>query len=365
MKINAHVLIIDDEPFIREILIDYLAFEDYIFSTAVSGIDALARIGDIDPDVILLDVMMPMMDGFEVCQRLKSDKQWSHIPIILVTALDSKEDLIRGLNAGADEFLAKPINSAELRARVRTMLRIKAQYDELQAVLQLREDLASMIVHDMRQPLTVAIMRIDTVLYMNRIPPEDINTITIVREQLRSLEAFANDLLITAKLEQGKLVLNRVIVNLNKLVLGNKENYEAIAQYNRNPIEIILSPDEPEIFVDKYLFSRMLDNLVSNALKFSPEGGRVIIHIRTLRTQDDAPENGRSVSIAVIDEGAGVPEAHRESIFKKFEVVALRKEGVNQTGLGLAFSKKVIDAHGGRIFVTANSPQGSIFTVEI
>lgn len=132
------ILIIDDEESIFEVIEGLLYREGYNLSYVNSGQTALEQIDDIQPDVILLDLMMPQMDGIETCQHLKSNERWCHIPIIMVTALSSKEDLARCLNAGADDFLSKPINSIELRARVRSMLRIKLQYDALVANQRLR-----------------------------------------------------------------------------------------------------------------------------------------------------------------------------------------------------------------------------------
>ena len=147
--VNELILIVDDEPSARDTLEALLFSEGYHLAFAASGQEALDRLDELTPDVILLDVMMPKMDGFEVCQLLKSDKQWRHVPIILVTALDNKQDLARGLDAGADDFVSKPANALELRARVRSMLRIKEQHDlleaqrrELQTALHLREELA-------------------------------------------------------------------------------------------------------------------------------------------------------------------------------------------------------------------------------
>ncbi|HEY9850283.1 MAG TPA: response regulator [Leptolyngbyaceae cyanobacterium] len=132
------ILIIDDEESIFEVIEGLLYREGYKLTYVSSGQAALEQIDDIQPDVILLDLMMPQMDGIETCQLLKSNERWSHIPIIMVTALNSKEDLARCLNAGADDFLSKPVNSIELRARVRSMLRIKLQYDALVANQRLR-----------------------------------------------------------------------------------------------------------------------------------------------------------------------------------------------------------------------------------
>ncbi|MBN1218053.1 MAG: response regulator [Anaerolineae bacterium] len=143
------ILIVDDEPIMHKILAGLLGDEEYQFVSAANGLEAVENIAHLNPDLILCDVMMPGMNGFEVCHRLKTSKAWQHLPIILITALDSKEDLATGLNAGANDFLTKPFDRTELIARVRSMLRIKAQYDELegqkqelQASLHLKEEFA-------------------------------------------------------------------------------------------------------------------------------------------------------------------------------------------------------------------------------
>ena len=131
MMSASKILIVDDTLSAQEILKGHLMGQGYSLAFASDGLEAFKQIVENPPDVILLDVMMPGMDGFAVCQRLKSDSKWRHIPVILVTALDDTGDLVRGLDAGADDFLTKPVNSSELRARVRSMLRIKYQYDTL------------------------------------------------------------------------------------------------------------------------------------------------------------------------------------------------------------------------------------------
>lgn len=143
------VLIVDDAADTRFVLKAALSHDGYDVETAENGQEALLKIEQSPPDVILLDVMMPGMTGFEVCQLLKTDKRWENIPIIMITALPGKKDLARGFEAGADDFVSKPFNNIEILARVRSMLRIKSQYDrleqqrqELESTLQLREELA-------------------------------------------------------------------------------------------------------------------------------------------------------------------------------------------------------------------------------
>jgi len=346
----------------------FLLREGYDLLSVASGSEALARLDELAPDAILLDVMMPGMDGFQVCQRLKTDKRWRHIPIILVTALDSKEDLARGLDAGADEFLTKPVDHFELRARVRSMLRIKKQYDELEATLHLREDLARITMHDMGTFLTSITLLTELLLKRSTIAPDTIapeyvEEIEEIHIHVQRLNSLLNDMLIVAKMEAGKLILNRSTVDMNQLVLVVERNHSVIAQARGIDLVIDLPEESRQIPLDASLFQRVLDNLIANALKFSWAESTVTLRAEypEAKTASQLPEP--RVRIQVLDEGPGIAEDHRDRIFDKF--VALKREGVSQFGLGLAFCKMVVEAHGGRVFVRANEPRGAVFTVEI
>jgi signal transduction histidine kinase len=362
--IKPRVLIVDDDPIARETLADRLSTENFACLFAADGFAALKQLELVIPDLILLDVMLPQMDGLEVCHRIKGNEKWRHVPIILITALDSKEDMIAGLDAGADEFLSKPVDGAELRARVRSMLRIKQQYDGLQETLQLREDLVNMLVHDLRSPL--AIMMLQNSLMLQKpetISPKWLKAAQIIHGQLHGLDSFINDMLIVAKMENGRLFLNYSDVDVNDLVVKAKDNYKARAKMLDIEIDVHLAPENPSLRLDVNLFRRVLDNLISNALKFSPQGSRI-----TLQASCKAPNKVSEnpvVCIQVLDEGPGIPADHRDSIFNKFEIVGLRKKGISQIGLGLAFCKMVMDAHGGTISVGDNKPRGAVFTIEI
>lgn len=358
------VFIVDDEPMARDIIEGFLYQEGYDMAFAGSGVEALQMLDQVQPDIILLDVMMPELDGFEVCRRLKSDEQWRHIPLILVTALGDKTDLARGFEAGADDFIHKPVNDIELRSRVRAMLRIKQQYDELANTLRLREDLSHMIVHDMRSPIT-AIIGFSELMVMKGMPPQLLPDIERIHEQAMTLSAFLNDMLVMAKMESGRLVLDRSAVDLNELVEQVKQNHTALAGLKHVTLEVVTPCASRAVQLDSYLFQRVLDNLISNAVKFSPPESLV-----TLRLEYPGPgtetEAGPLARISILDEGPGIPEEYWDRIFDKFEVVELAHQAeIEQIGIGLAFCKLVIEAHGGRIYVRANLPQGSIFVVEI
>lgn len=360
MADKPKILIVDDEPITLEILEGHLIRDGYDIIFASGGVEAIEKLEQTEPDVILLDIMMPDMDGYAVCQRLKSDKRWQNIPIILVTALSDKRDLARGLEAGADDFINKPVHNIELRARVKSMLRIKKQYDSLQSTLQLREDMAHMIVHDMRTPLNVVSGLCEWMLTRASTSPENLNDIKKIQSQTQYMNEFLNDMLILAKMEADQLLLTPIPTDVNRLLSKVVDSHTIIAQSKNINFVANLPENPPLLELDISLLQRALDNLVSNALKFSPDGSTVTVQLNYL-TNSQKP----TLRIRVIDEGPGVPAEYRERIFEKFETAPMQRTDLSQIGLGLTFCKMVVEAHRGQISVEDNLPAGSVFTIEI
>jgi signal transduction histidine kinase len=356
---TAHtVLIIDDEPIARAGLEALLARQGYRLEFADNGRAGLAKAIELLPDVVLLDIMMPDMDGYEVCAQLRADPRLRATPIVILTALSDKESLVRGLDAGADEFLTKPVTGLELRARVRSMLRIKQQHDELERLLQLREQFVNMLVHDMRSPLQVIMSYGDLLLSEAELSVEHREWVEAINANANRLSKLLTEMLITAKMAKGQFVLHRSVVDLGRLARDAWQQHRVIAQERRIELRLEL-PDQPvSAELDVNLFIRVLDNLLSNALKFSPPGSAVVLRVPPVAA------DGR-LRIQVLDQGPGIPAAHLDSIFNQFEIVALRRKGFTQIGLGLPFCKLVVEAHGGRLQVEPHQPTGSIFTIEL
>jgi signal transduction histidine kinase len=246
------------------------------------------------------------------------------------------------------------------------MLRIKTQYDELQAALRLREDMANMIVHDMRSPLTTIMLKTE-LLHQRSTEPEALRDIEIILAEARRLTSFAGDMLVLAKIQAGKLILNRSMVDLNELVYAAGDYHTVVARSAGVDLVLDMPEESCRVSLDEGLFLRVLDNLLSNALKFAPAGTSVILRVRYLGERTETPSEGPVFRLQVLDEGPGIPEVHRERIFQKYEALDIKLPQGDQTGtgLGLAFCKMVIDAHGGRITVDSNIPTGAIFTIEI
>ncbi|MGB3514939.1 MAG: hybrid sensor histidine kinase/response regulator [Elainellaceae cyanobacterium] len=356
------ILVVDDEADnfdVVETLLSHPLYEElqtecYQLHYADSGQEAIALLGICKPDLILLDVMMPEMDGLEVCRYIKSQKQWQAVPIIMVTALNSKADLARCLSAGADDFISKPVNSTELQARVHSMLRIKHQHDDLQNLLELREDMVKMIIHDLRNPLSSVILGIDILKNIDYSPEKLHKRLDDIYESSLSLQRLIDDLLHMSLLESGVIRLNYQEVDLGELVQSVIQNFEAIACQKRLTIlgQLSNAPKQP-VSIDRNMIHRMLDNLLSNAIKFSPMGGEIQMTVVSW---------GDTCKIQVIDSGPGVSETLQDRIFEKYEVGTLM-DHVDQIGLGLAFCKMVVEAHGGTIGVQSASSAGTIFEV--
>ena len=361
------VLIVDDDQMARETLEAILYREGHTLLFASSGIEAIERLKEFAPDVILLDVMMPNMNGFEVCHHLKAASEYRHIPIVLVTALDDAGDLVRGLNAGADEFVSKPVNGPELRARVRSMLRIKQQYDELQHALQRRDLLASIIAHDLRNPLAAVVLYLQLLKKKSQalLPADQGRYLEMVLVEAQQMSNFLEDMLMLAKLEQGKLVPVRAAFDMGKALQEIQQKFAANPQAQHVCIDIQKVGTQPTaLMLDPTLFQRTLEHLLTHALKFSPANSHITLRVEYPRQTNqiaDLPQ----LRLTLSDEGVDLTPEERIAMFSKYAVIEMKQDGKAQFGLGLPFCKMVVDAHEGRIFAKPNSPKGTVITVEL
>lgn len=357
------ILIVDDEPDNFDALETLLSVseafrgkeQDYQLQYSASGQHAISTLDTFNPDLILLDMMMPGMDGIEVCQKIKAMPQWRSVPIIMVTALTSKKDLARSLKSGADDFISKPVNSLELGARVQSMLRIKHQYDNLQTLLKQREDMVNMVVHDLRNPLSSVLFGLE-LLNSSEYPKEkQKQKLAQIYSSAQGLQVLIDDLLQIASLESGKLRLSPVEIDPCNLIESAVSGFQAIvAQKNQSLVSKLPEESSRKISVDTNMMRRTLDNLLSNAIKFSPRHSQITVQAEFLSSGD--------CKIQVIDSGPGVPDELQQKIFEKYEIGSLMP-GIPQIGLGLAFCKMSVEAHGGDISVRNNQPKGAIFEI--
>ncbi|MBV9471212.1 MAG: response regulator [Abitibacteriaceae bacterium] len=371
---GGRVLIVDDLPANVRLLAGILKVAGYEVETASSGAEALSKITAQVPDVVLLDVMMPGMDGFEVCRRIKAEASTFFLPVVMVTALQETSDRVNALEAGADDFLTKPVDEVEVVSRVKSLVRVKRQrddlehaYSELKRLESLRDSLGLMLVHDLRTPLTTMIAPLE-MLRKGQLGSLDSMQQEAVEMCTRGgyrLLALINELLDINKMESGEMRLEKTDIDLGKLVNEALEEVRQLTRGNATEIHIDIPADLPPTHGDDDLLRRVLMNLLANAIKFAPKGGQV--NVSAHETQDERGKNSdgqplRVIQIGVQDNGPGIPEEDQQRIFEKFGQVESRKAGrKTSTGLGLTFCKLAVEAHGGSIWVESQPGQGSTF----
>jgi len=357
MEPKPRILIVDDTPSARMMNGAILAEDAYVLEYACDATVCMQKLQEFKPDVIISDIVMPGMDGLEMCSAIKKDQRYRNTMVILLSALDKKEDLVRGLESGADEFLSKPVNPGELRARVRSMLRIKKQHDELQIALKLRDDIAHTIIHDMRTPLNVILGSTELLSLNTGGEGRHAKLLERIVKQASRLNSLINDMLMISKIEHGRMLLNRKSFSLDEILAQTLDNYAMMAGASSQKI-ILEASDEPipNIYGDADLIVRVFDNLITNALKYSPTGSEIRVCAEYEREED-------SVVIEIADQGTGIPLEQRDVIFEKYATLKNAPEGVHQFGLGLYFCKLAIEAHGGSINVEPNEPFGSVFRI--
>lgn len=384
----SKILVVDDVPDSVQLLEDILVAEGYQVITAYDGAQALDKALSEQPNVILLDVMMPKLDGYEVCRRLKQSEAMHFTPVVLITILQDMDSKIRGLEAGADEFLSKPFNRLELLTRVRALLRtnrlhqeLQHSYEELRRLESLRDDLLAMIVHDLRSPLTIILGTLEVLAedLRDTLAPEHTHAIDVAIRAARRQMDLIHDLLDLQRLEEDKIPLSPHRTDLNKVIRSVVTEATVQAGWRAVALQVALPADLPPVRADAALVERVLNNLLDNALRHTPAGGQVRISAEVVGGDpSSAPLKAGSekegiygspqaeqqqVVVHVADTGTGVPEQHREAIFDKYQQAMSRRIGSRgSAGLGLAFCRMAVEAQGGRIWVDNQPGWGAVFS---
>lgn len=363
----ARVLVVDDMPANLRLMAGILKVAGYEVETAASGTEALQRLGESAPDVVLLDIMMPELDGFEVCRRIKCDPANAHVPVVMVTALQETADRVNALEAGADDFLTKPVDEVEVVARVKSLVRIKRQrdaldqaYRDLQRTEALRDNLVTMLVHDLRTPLTGILAPLQMLASddFGQLDAEQRELVEMCTQNSYGLLDLVNQLLDINRLESGALKPDRRWVDLKTIIDGAVRQVQPLLLARSDTLTTELSPELSRVYADSDLLKRVLVNLLGNAIKFTPMESSIRV------TATPLPEG--VVSLAVSDNGPGIPVADQERVFEKFAQVEARREGHKlSTGLGLTFCRLAVETHDGRIWVDSTAGEGSTFAFTI
>jgi signal transduction histidine kinase len=369
------VLVVDDDQRNVRLMESILRGSGYRVVKAYNGEEAMRVVESEPPDLLLLDVMMPKMSGFELCQKLKGRYETRLLPIILVTALNALEDKVQALEYGADDFLSKPINKVELLAKVRSVLRVKALQDELerkrteleaanQELVRMqgfKESMMQMVVHDLKNPLA-SIMGNVQLIQMQSVemvtPVRLMELLQRTQESARQLMRMILNILQIGRLEERKMPLKLEPVPLHRLVQENVDEMMGLGARDNIRLENHVRPDLPAPRADRELVGRVIANLLNNAFKHTPEGGRITI---------DARQDGDEVTLTVSDTGGGIPEDLQSRIFEKFVAGEsdASKRMLYDSGLGLTFCRLAVECHGGKIWLKSKPGEGTTVFVSL
>ena len=355
-----NVIIVDDTPANLQLLTGMLKERGYKVRPVPSGKLALQAAKNDPPDLILLDIMMPEMDGYEVCERLKADEKLREISVIFISALNETMDKVRAFGVGGVDYVTKPFQFEEVDARVSTHLelqrqrrKLKENYEQLRRLEGLRDSLVHMIVHDLRNPLTGISGFLDLALALERetLTEDGLEYLQTAKRSTKAVIDMVSAVLDVSKMEAGEMKLHLAECDLVRIAADLMSDMQSLKEAR----EMILdAPPAPvTVVADKDLILRVIQNLLGNALKFTPSDGWIRLGI-------EPDEN--HVCVRVWDNGPGIPVEYRERIFEKFgQVEARANRQKHSTGLGLTFCKLAVEAHGGSIGVESEVGKGSKF----
>ena len=366
------ILIVDDMPKNIQILGNILYREGFKLSYAQSGEEALELIQMNPYDLILLDIMMPQMNGYDVCERIRGKESTREIPIIFLTAKTDKESIVKGLCLGAQDYIMKPFSSEELIQRVKTHLLIRSQKEQLKNVNKTLEkkveertnqlrianeqlkslekaksEFLSIISHELRTPLN-GIMGLTDLLKNSIQSKENREYINYLKEASERLARFSETAILITTLKSEQYKFNFTSQKIKYLIENIFESYEERFRKKNITLEIGAYEDDLQINIDFDLIKTCLENLLNNALKFSPKGSRVRI---------DIDQKKEFTNIGISDEGPGFNRQAMNNMFEYFSNAETSHfEGI---GLSLAATKLIMDAHQGKIHIENSESAGA------
>jgi signal transduction histidine kinase len=356
-----HILVVDDSPDNLFLVQTILEEEGYEISLAEDGRVALDLIDQSPPDLVLLDVMMPEMDGFEVTKRIRENPKLPFMPILLITAFD-QPSVVKGLDSGADDFIRKPVEVDELLARVRSLLRLKHSVDERDQIARQREDFVSWMTHDLRTPIVAAerMLMLFQQGALGELSPGMQEAITTMARSNRNLLAMVNTLLEVYRYEAGRKTLIFSPINLQEVGEEVIQELSPLADEKKLSLKYQIGENvNTKVVGDRLELHRVFTNLIGNAIKFTDTGS---VEVRLSNSPHGSEPYTSWLIIEVQDTGPGISPEDQKILFERFRQGSHKRSG---SGLGMHLSRKIVEAHQGTVEVKSELGKGSLFIVRL
>ncbi|MBX7221733.1 MAG: hybrid sensor histidine kinase/response regulator [Blastocatellia bacterium] len=372
---TGDILLVDDNPINLDLLSGMLFERKYRVRVATNGKRALAAVRSCLPDLILLDINMPDMDGYEVCRTLKADETTREVPVIFISALDEAMDKVRAFEVGGVDYVTKPFQFEEVLARIENQLKISRLQKEMafkneelaNANLKLKEldrikaNFAAMLVHDLKSPLSVIKGTLELFSYEESLDTTLKDLVTTSERSVDKMLNLINEALDVFRNEAQDVTLEVKSINPETLLRGVAEEARLAALSARITVETNIEPKLPSLLADPDKLERVFANLLSNAIKFTPQGGRISLDAKTV--SGTGVESGLTfVQVSLTDTGEGIPADTLPYIFEPYRQARSQRSALG-VGLGLAIVKRIIAEHGGNISVRSQLGVGTCFTV--
>ncbi len=354
------ILIVDDIPANIQVLGNVLRKQGYEVAFTDNGPDAIEKSRTFCYDLILLDIMMPQMDGFEVCRILKNDETTKNIPVIFLTAKSDADSLLKGFELGAVDYLTKPFKAAELLARVQTHLNLKYTTEALKKSNAMKDKMFQIIGHDLRGPVGNFGSALDVLINnVENIDKQTLNeTLIELRNSAERSYELLQNLLKWARAQNKTIDFRPENVNLSTIISENIELLRPTADYKHIRFQTDIE-ENLEVFADINMLNTILRNLLSNAIKFSEKGSNVYINTASHEC---------TTRVSVRDEGIGISSENRKKLFKPYTYFSTYgTHNEKGTGIGLNLVKDFVEHNGGKLSIESEEGRGSefIFTLPL
>ncbi len=365
IKSEGRVLVIDDDKNIVKLIENNLIVHNFEVISSYNGIDALQLIemGE-DFDLIILDLIMPEFSGYEVARHVRDRYSLMEMPILMLTSKNNVQDIVKGFDCGANDYLPKPFNLQELLARTKTLVKLKqitrANANLIEAI-DLKNQFINMTIHDLRNPLGVIKSVLELFKMELNLDSENLELLSLALSSSNLLLNLVDELLEAAKIESGKLSLNTEDLDLHLIIVECIDSFKYNLEKKNQTLEF--NPDKEYNFLvsaDKTRLKEIIDNLISNAIKYSPLDSKIIVS-----TTHRIYKSFLFVQLRVKDFGPGLSKTDQSKIFNSFQKLTPKPTGGEpSTGLGLSIVKKLVEYHNGKIWVETELGKGCEFIVE-